>query len=79
MCPPCRAPEQLHGSHPAVTRPGLHEWPCWQWVGYDHQSGSGSSSIYLLERPQLRKAVGGYRAVSMAVACQGKLPGQAAH
>ena len=29
--------------------------------------------------PQLRKAAGGYRAVSMAVACQGKLPGQAAH
>ena len=44
-----RAPGQLQASHPAVIRPGLHEWPCWQLMGYDHQSGSSSSSIYLLE------------------------------
>ena len=49
MWPPCLAPVQPHGSHPHVTLPGPQRCPCWHWTGYDHQSGSGSSSIHPLE------------------------------
>jgi hypothetical protein len=65
MWPPCLAPEQLQGSHPHVTMPGPQRCPCWQWVGYDHQSGSESCFIHPLERPDGRcDEAAGYRTQS---------------
>jgi hypothetical protein len=38
-----------HGDHPTITRPGPHGCPCWQCVGYVHQSGRHISPIGSVE------------------------------
>jgi len=47
--PSARAGAQSHGDQPTITRPGPHGCPCWQCVGYAHQSGRHTPRTGTLE------------------------------